>query len=80
MSVLCFVIYKAINKLQQTELSHDLPSPCICSVSGRHRLIIQTDVSGGGGGEAEAKCYHGRLMGPGGDSDRISQMYSRKGI
>lgn len=42
--------------------------------------MIQADVSGGGGGEAEAKCYHGRLMGPGGNSDRKSQMYSAERI
>lgn len=62
-------------------LVHDLPSPsCISGVSQRHRLIILADVSGGGGGEAEAKCYHGRLMGPGGNSDRKSQMYSAERI
>lgn len=35
---------------------------------------------GGGGGEAEAKRYRGRLMRPGGTSDRKSQMYNRRKI
>lgn len=38
--------------------------------SGRHQLIIIADVSGGGGGEAEAKRYHGRLTGPSGRLER----------
>lgn len=52
----------------------------VSCVPGRHRLIIVADVSGGGGREAEAKCYHGGLMGPEGNADWKTQMYSRKRI
>lgn len=51
---------------------------CMSCVSVRNRLIIIADVSGGGGDEDEAKCYHGGLMGPGGNTGWKSQMYSRK--
>lgn len=44
--------------------------------SGRHMLIIITNARGGGGGEAEAACHHGGFMGPGGNTDWKSQMYS----
>lgn len=48
---------------------NDLSFPCISSVYKWRRLIIPADVSGGGRGEAETKCYHSGLMGPGGNAD-----------
>lgn len=45
--------------------------------SGRRKLTIMADVSGGGRGEGDAKCYHAWIMGPRGSTDGKSQTYCR---